>query len=249
MQFPLQVSTIFWWGNLNRNIETASGGGSIDNTPGVAFQEKSSGAVLWKEDIDIPKSKRSLVQPSTEKNLSSVKINSKVSRPSFVGKNTSPTRNHSQKVCEKLLMTWKSVRYLNTNNKKPQFVGWIVEKDPKSTQRSNNDDVLATNFKTDRSPSIQQSLKCFMSHGSCITLDVGAAIKVFRVIWNNPVAWSDIVIHLRDFHTMLAYFGMMGLYVSGRGLGEVLFQADLCSSGSIRGVISGKHYNRCWKIH
>ena len=59
-----------------------------------------------------------------------------------------------------------------------------------------------------------------------ITLDVRAAIKVFRVIWNNPVAWSDIVIHLRDFHTMLAYFGVIGLYVSGRGLEEVLFQAD-----------------------
>ena len=65
----------------------------------------------------------------------------------------------------------------------------------------------------------------------------------------NPVAWSDIVIHLGDFHAMMAYFGVMGLYVSGSGFEEVLFQADLCSSGSIRGVISGKHYNRCWKIH
>ena len=82
-----------------------------------------------------------------------------------------------------------------------------------------------------------------------ITLDVGAAIKAFHVIWNNPVAWSDIVIHLGDFHAMMAYFGVIGLYVSGSGFEEVLFQADLCSSGSIRGVISGKHYNRCWKIH
>ena len=82
-----------------------------------------------------------------------------------------------------------------------------------------------------------------------ITLDVGAAIKAFHVIWNNPVAWSDIVIHLGDFHAMMAYFGVIGLYVSGSGFEEVLLQADLCGSGSIRGVISGKHYNRCWKIH
>ena len=73
-----------------------------------------------------------------------MKINPKISPPSFVGKNTSPTSNHSRKVCEKLLMTWKSVRYLNASNQRnPRFVGWIVKKNPKSTQRSNNDDVLA----------------------------------------------------------------------------------------------------------
>jgi hypothetical protein len=33
-----------------------------------------------------------------------------------------------------------------------------------------------------------------------ITLDVGAAIKAYHVIWNNPQAWSDIIIHLGDFH-------------------------------------------------
>ena len=28
-----------------------------------------------------------------------------------------------------------------------------------------------------------------------------------------------------------------------------MFQAGVCSSGSITGVISGKHYNRCWLVH
>ena len=37
-----KVSTTFWWDNFDRNIETASGPGSIHNTPGAMFQEESA---------------------------------------------------------------------------------------------------------------------------------------------------------------------------------------------------------------
>jgi hypothetical protein len=51
-----------------------------------------------------------------------------------------------------------------------------------------------------------------------ITFDVGAAIKAFRhVIWNRPTFWSDIVIHLEDFHAMMAFFAVIGRLVSGSG--------------------------------
>ncbi|CAB3979305.1 Hypothetical predicted protein [Paramuricea clavata] len=82
-----------------------------------------------------------------------------------------------------------------------------------------------------------------------ITLDVGAAIKAFHVVWNNPGAWSDIIIHLGDFHAIMAFFAVIGHFVEGSGFKYVLFQAGLCSSGSITGVMSGKHYNRCWLLH
>lgn len=150
------------------------------------------------------------------------------------------------------------MRYLNANNQRnPRFVGWIVKK----IQKAHSEATMMTYLPPILTPiteyptiiemfyvSRQLAKQSNMTY-THITLDVGAAIKAFHVIWNNPVAWSDIVIHLGDFHAMMAYFGVIGLYVSGSGFEEVLFQADLCSSGSIRGVISGKHYNRCWKIH
>ena len=77
-----------------------------------------------------------------------------------------------------------------------------------------------------------------------ITLDVGAAIKAYHVIWNNPQAWADIIIHLGDFHAMMAFFCDISCFVSGSGFEDILFQAGLCSSGSIAGLLSGKHYNR-----
>ena len=84
---------------------------------------------------------------------------------------------------------------------------------------------------------------------SYITLDVGAAIKVYHVIWNNPNLWSDIIIQLGDFHAIIVYFEAIGRFVSGSGFEDILFQAGLCSTGSLNGLLSGKHYNCCWLLH
>ena len=68
-------------------------------------------------------------------------------------------------------------------------------------------------------------------------------------MWNNPNIWSDIVIHLGDFHAMMTFFRIIGLFVEGSGFEDAIFQSGLCSSGSISGVMNGRHYNRCWLIH
>ena len=74
-------------------------------------------------------------------------------------------------------------------------------------------------------------------------------MKAYQVVWNNPEIWTDIIIHPGDFHAMMAFFGVIGCCIKGSGFEEILFELDLCSSGSINGVISGKQYNRCWYIH
>ena len=42
---------------------------------------------------------------------------------------------------------------------------------------------------------------------------------------------------------------MWGNLVSSSGFGNISFQAELCSSGSLLGVLSGSHYNRAWVVH
>ena len=41
---------------------------------------------------------------------------------------------------------------------------------------------------------------------------------------------------------------LLVVFVSGSGFEDILFQAGLCSSGSIAGLLSGKH-NRNWLLH
>ena len=80
-----KVSTIFWWDNFDRNIETVSGAGSVHSTPGVVFQENSAAAVMRHEDVSIPRSKRRSIQLSTENVDKRVAINPKAEPPSFAG--------------------------------------------------------------------------------------------------------------------------------------------------------------------
>ena len=42
---------------------------------------------------------------------------------------------------------------------------------------------------------------------------------------------------------------MIGKLLSGSGFEDIVFQSELCSSGSLNGVLAGSHYNRAWSIH
>ena len=82
-----------------------------------------------------------------------------------------------------------------------------------------------------------------------LRFDVGAFINAFRVICNYPDTFSNVVLHLGDFHFMKEIFTIIGNLVSGSGFEDIVFQAGVCSSGSLNGVLSGSHYNRGWTIH
>ena len=77
-----------------------------------------------------------------------------------------------------------------------------------------------------------------------ITLDVVTAIKPFHMLWNDKDRWSNIIIHLGYFHAFMASFGSIRKFVTGSGFEEIVDQAGLCTSGSMTGLLSGKHYNR-----
>lgn len=42
-----------------------------------------------------------------------------------------------------------------------------------------------------------------------ITLDVGAAINAYKLLWSRHITFSNIIIHLGDFHFMKENFKVM----------------------------------------
>ena len=46
-----------------------------------------------------------------------------------------------------------------------------------------------------------------------------------------------------------SFFGNIGKAVTGSGFEDIIYQAELCTTGGIKGVLSGKHYNRSWMVH
>ena len=70
-----------------------------------------------------------------------------------------------------------------------------------------------------------------------ITFDIGAGMNAFKVLWNYPEKLSNIVIHLGDFLYMKEGFILMAKLIGGSGFEDVIFQAGICSSGSMNCVI------------
>ena len=161
-------------------------------------------------------------------------------------------------MCLQLLILWKSIRFLSSDDQThPKFSGWIISQVEKTDSKKTSMtylppisspiteyDTIIQMFKISRELAKQSNMS--YTH---ITLDAGAAIKAFHVIWNRPSCWRDIIIHLGDFHAMMAFFAVIGRLISNSGFKEVLFQSGHCTSGSINGIISGKHYNKCWLVH
>ena len=48
---------------------------------------------------------------------------------------------------------------------------------------------------------------------------------------------------------MMSYLGAIRKSIKGSGFEEIVFEANLCASGSIDRVQSGKHYNRSLRVH
>ena len=44
-------------------------------------------------------------------------------------------------------------------------------------------------------------------------------------------------------------FQVLGAIINGSGFEEVVYQSKVCTSGSLRGVLHGTHYNRAWSVH
>ena len=82
-----------------------------------------------------------------------------------------------------------------------------------------------------------------------ITLDVGAAVSAFKLLWNYPERFGNVIIHLGGFHFIKENFSLIGKLEARSGFEDTIFQAEVCYSGSLSGVLSGSHYNRCWTVH
>ena len=82
-----------------------------------------------------------------------------------------------------------------------------------------------------------------------VTLDSEATMNAYKLIWNYSEKFANVVIHLGDFHFMKESFNILGMLVQGSGFEDILFQSGVFSSDSLNSVISGAHYNRCWRIH
>jgi hypothetical protein len=81
------------------------------------------------------------------------------------------------------------------------------------------------------------------------TFDLGVCMKAYPIIWNEPKKFEDHIIMIGTFHVVCAYFKMIGKKMEGTGLSDILLETGLIGSGSVTGVITGKHFSRAMHCH
>ena len=57
--------------------------------------------------------------------------------------------------------------------------------------------------------SIKQSQELAMASNLAyahIPVDAGAAMKFYHIVWNDPVEFKNVIIHLGDYHAMMEFF-------------------------------------------
>ena len=78
---------------------------------------------------------------------------------------------------------------------------------------------------------------------------MAVATKVYCIQEIERPLNDKLLIILGDFHVELAFFAAVGNFISGNGIEYILSEADIFAEGSILGLVKGKCYNRCIRMH
>ena len=59
-----------------------------------------------------------------------------------------------------------------------------------------------------------------------VFLDVGAAMNAYKLVWNYPDKFSNVLVHLGDFYFMKEIFNVVGIMIDESGFNDIIFQAS-----------------------
>ena len=206
------VLTTFWADNFDAICDKQNGGGSINTTHLLAFQEVDANTTENNETPDVPFQKSRVIIgpeiPSEE-----IIVNPK-KEPPLIATTEVDTEFNWLNIRTKYL-TWIWLRHHNRYDQIiPNFSGWLLQhREPTNLLKT----VLTylppitskvTEFSTiiKYMDYLQQLAFSVNMPFVNITLDVGAAINAYKLLWNKQDRFSNVVIHLGDFHFMKENF-------------------------------------------
>ena len=226
----------------------------------IAFQEKSESSVLYSNAVNIPRSGKRSIDYLSPKDDNTLYVNQKPEPPlSFTDSQQSSSLDITNAL--QRYIQWISFRFLNSNDQLfPQYASW----ETKLRNLHANEPIRKTvmTYLPPLTTKITEysTIKKYLDYMKklttevnmpyvSLTLDVGAAMNTWKLIWNYPELYSNVLIHLGDFHYLEENFAISGKLVLNSGFEDIIFQSGICSQGSLNGVVFGSHYNRGWIAH
>ena len=134
--------------------------------------------------------------------------------------------------------------FMSNYIKDPLPVQRICYMDPIATSPTNNDVVKETMIRT-----INVARETGQEY-AVVTYDLKVALKAYSIQALEEPMFDKLLIMLGNFHVEMAFYGAVGTFISESGIEFTLTEADILADGSLMmGLIKGKFYNRCIRIH
>ena len=214
------VFTHFWVDNFDLKVERMGGGGSINTTHLMAFQEDQSHEINT-NTITLPRRK------SRKLFLEDINIETK---PVDVKRQPENIKVGSLSHCQEKELMFNKVHFVWVYARKqnffdqviPTFKGWAlnIRSDCQKTTIKKTVETFLPPFtsKVTEFSTIQKYLSYLQNLSASvnmpyvnITLDVGAAINAYKTVWSFPEQYKNIIIHLGGFHFLKENFQVWSL--------------------------------------
>lgn len=82
-----------------------------------------------------------------------------------------------------------------------------------------------------------------------VTHDLAIAKVAYQIQCTENPQFNYLFIHLGAFHIMVTHFKAIGEFIDECALPYMMFERGLLASGSVNGFLTGKHFNRCKRLH
>lgn len=257
------------WDNYDRFVETSSGKNTLHDTVGILYQN-----IPTEEELNIIERNRNNASTVFEQNLSiNVRDFSGRRKRSF----EDDSFEHLQSTKQRRPEFWHSSSSLpediqNSDKFQHKYFAWVLShklqisdtpmwigynakifEDTSKIQKVeyltqiNDSPTDPSVVKETMRRSLQIASECQKNFFS-VTYDLAMA-KIALRIQSAEDEFQKLFINFGSFHIMLSFMKAIGKFISGSGLTNILIDSEILASGSINSFLSGKHFNRCRKIH
>ncbi|KAJ8677787.1 hypothetical protein QAD02_013574 [Eretmocerus hayati] len=247
------------WDNSDGFVDTINGKDTRHDTVGIIFQLEDESLENVQENLDggsnSSRKRRRMydaVEPELESYTKKPKLAGHLLRPSFIVQLPEPKNFRSVRQIDFLLLLSHALKIEGTS----MFVGWnsLITKDMFKKQ------IISYLTTINHSPTninvvietMKQSLKIADECGQQymeVTYDLAIAKVALQLQCTEKSLYSRLFIHVGPFHIMMSYFKAIGKFIENCGLTNIMVNSELIASGSVSSFLTGKHFNRCKRLH
>ena len=82
-----------------------------------------------------------------------------------------------------------------------------------------------------------------------IVFDQAIYANANEIIWRRQEEMNRVVLMMDVFHIACTFSAVIGKRFGDAGLEDLIVEAEIVASGSVKKVLEGKHYNRAMRMH